>query len=168
MPIIFLDIDGVLNCASTTQQFQDVVGIGPKKVVILNRILEKTGAQVVLSSTWRFDQDWRTALARAGLPMDRFIGVTDRMKSRIRGEEIQQWINDHGPIDRYTILDDDADFLPGQPLFQTTWEYGLTDAIADAVIDYLLENRNRYESKSPINKPYLSLEQFILQQAFNN
>lgn len=137
MPLIFLDIDGVLNCRSTRQQFNDVVGIDPAKVAILKRILQETAASVVLSSTWRFDQDWRSALLAAGLPLDRFIGVTDRAHSRIRGEEIQAWIDKHSVVGQYAILDDDSDFLPGQPHFKTTSQDGLTNEIADAVIRHL-------------------------------
>lgn len=137
MTIIFLDIDGVLNCAGTTQQFNGVIGIDTQKVATMKRILDETGASVVLSSTWRFDQDWRLALSSAGLPIHKFVGVTDRVDSRIRGEEIAKWLQEHDAIDRYAILDDDLDMLPGQPHFKTTWQNGLTDEIADAVIHHL-------------------------------
>lgn len=138
MAVIFLDIDGVLNCATTKQQFNGVIGIDAEKVAIMKRILDETEASVVLSSTWRIDQDWRLALSSAGLPLHRFIGVTGRAVSRIRGEEIATWMEEHGVVDCYaTIIDDDPDMLPGQPHFRTTWQNGLTNEIADAVIRHL-------------------------------
>lgn len=141
MAIIFLDIDGVLNCATTKQQFNDVVGIDPEKVVILKRILCATGASVVLSSAWRFDQDWRTALSDAGLALHHFVGVTERADSRIRGEEVATWINEHGVVNQYAIIDDDSDMFPGQPHFKTTRDDGLTNEIAEAVIAHLNADR---------------------------
>ena len=38
---------------------------------------------------------------------------------------------------RYAILDDGTDFRPGQPLFKTTWDTGLTDEIAAEVTGWL-------------------------------
>lgn len=54
--IIFLDIDGVLN---SLDYFESVKGhkgykeINPEKVKLLKEIVERTGAKIVLSSTWR-------------------------------------------------------------------------------------------------------------------
>jgi len=55
----------------------------------------------------------------------------------IGGFEIMEWLNRHPGARRYAILDDSSDFLWGQHLFRTTWEDGLTDEIADAVIEHL-------------------------------
>src|SRR3954470_14695500 len=61
MKTIFLDIDGVLNSVRFYRERKlrgkrrevDSDEICPLHVAQLNRILEATGAQVVLSSTWR-------------------------------------------------------------------------------------------------------------------
>lgn len=137
MKIIFLDIDGVLNCASTTECWGDVVGIDSDKVAILNQIIAETGAKIVLSSSWRIDQDWRAALEDAGLPLHHIIGVTGRVASRNRDEEIAQWRSAHGVIDNFVILDDDAEMISDMTHFKTMREEGLTLEIANRVIHYL-------------------------------
>jgi len=57
----------------------------------------------------------------------------------LRGHEIKAWIESscqyftadkrtiQHPTYKYAILDDDSDFLEGQPLVQTSWETGLLD-----------------------------------------
>ena len=54
--IIFLDIDGVLNSMDYFEQTKDCKGyteINPEKVKLLKEIVDRTGAEIVLSSTWR-------------------------------------------------------------------------------------------------------------------
>lgn len=53
MRLLFLDIDGVLNC------HEDIFATGihtidPVKVRRLNRIVRETGAEIVISSAWRY------------------------------------------------------------------------------------------------------------------
>ena len=54
--IIFLDIDGVLNSIDYFEHTKHCKGyseINPKKVKLLKEIVDRTGAEIVLSSTWR-------------------------------------------------------------------------------------------------------------------
>ena len=55
MKVIFLDIDGVLNSASTPnpRSFPYIVDDSP--LGRFRELVRKTGATVVLSSTWRVD-----------------------------------------------------------------------------------------------------------------
>ena len=55
MKIIFLDIDGVLNCTRTPnpRKFPYIVDQGLLKRFLTLR--ERTGAEVVLASTWRYE-----------------------------------------------------------------------------------------------------------------
>ena len=55
MKVIFLDIDGVLNCSKTHNPRNLPYVIDPKLLKRFERLLERTGAKVVLSSTWRYD-----------------------------------------------------------------------------------------------------------------
>lgn len=55
----------------------------------------------------------------------------------LRGDEINDWLAKHPEVDKYAILDDDSDFYDDQPLFKTTFKDGLTDEIAEAVIEHL-------------------------------
>ena len=51
--IIFLDVDGVLNCETTKDSVGPYVGIEDKKVSYLKEIVKETGAIIVLVSTWK-------------------------------------------------------------------------------------------------------------------
>lgn len=51
--VLFLDVDGVLNCHSTKDACGRYIGIDDKKVVLLKEIVDSTGAIIVLISTWK-------------------------------------------------------------------------------------------------------------------
>ena len=51
--IVFLDVDGVLNCSSTKDVCVKYVGIEDDKVSLLKQIVDKSGAKIVLVSTWK-------------------------------------------------------------------------------------------------------------------
>lgn len=128
--VIFLDIDGVLNCAKTAERYQGLYGID---AVLLKRflsLLEKTQAVIVLSSTWRLSDEWQAVMARYGIPVHM---RTPHHPGAIRGEEVDEWLRLHPQVTEYAILDDDSDFLPHQFLFKTTWQNGLTPAICKRV-----------------------------------
>jgi hypothetical protein len=55
MKIIFSDVDGVLNCSRTPNPRRFPYIAEPKLVARLHTVLARTGAQVVLTSTWRYD-----------------------------------------------------------------------------------------------------------------
>lgn len=135
--ILFLDIDGVCNSAAFARQGKQggILGIDPVAAARVKRIIKETGCKVVLSSTWRLEEDTREQVRRE---VADFIDVTPNMPGVYRGVEIAAWLHGHyAEVDNYAILDDDSDFLAGQPLFQTTWEHGLTDDIANKVIYWL-------------------------------
>ena len=51
MKVIFLDIDGVLTTCSYHNP--DTNHIDPQRVCILSQIVNRTGAKIVLISTWK-------------------------------------------------------------------------------------------------------------------
>ena len=53
LKIIFLDVDGVLNCKSTPDRCYGYIGIEDEKVNHLKRIVEETSAKIVLISSWK-------------------------------------------------------------------------------------------------------------------
>lgn len=138
--IIFLDIDGVMNSINERklhpEDFGKMYGIDPKPVAILNDLVEKTGAEIVLSSTWRLDENYKEVMREAGINV---IGRTPYLGGQIRGEEIDLWLKEHGSdVDLYAIIDDDSDMLPHQPHFLTSgFEWGLTQEIADRIFLHL-------------------------------
>jgi len=142
--IIFLDIDGVVNSSFffKTQPDKDREhDIDPKAVEILQRILKETGAEVVLSSSWRGGEENHKVIRN--LVCD-FTQITPRCCAGIRGVEIYTWIDKNIPYDekdqlKYAILDDDSDMLLWQKdhFFQCDNEFGLTEEIANNVINHL-------------------------------
>ena len=52
--IIFLDVDGVLNCSTTRDRCDAYIGIEDKKVKLLKEIVDKTNSKIVLISTWKY------------------------------------------------------------------------------------------------------------------
>lgn len=138
MKVIFLDIDGVLNNKETMQRHRGFIGIDPYLVAIFNRIILATDAKIVLSSTWRLEKVFQDEVRKQVWD---FIDITPRLPNEKRGTEVKVWLDKHPEVERYAILDDDRDFLEGQPLFKTTWDEGLTEEIAKQVIEYL----NSYE-----------------------
>ena len=126
--VIFLDIDGVI-----TRPVNDLINNGdyigsredticPKCLGILEDIVNKTKAKIVVSSTWRLNydvEDLRRVFREKSLTnWDAPIIDTVRKRSygeEIRGDLVQEWIDDHD-VDDYAILDDDSDFYYYQPL----------------------------------------------------
>jgi hypothetical protein len=134
MKIIFLDIDGVLNCKSTPNPRKFPYIVDPKLLKRFNSVLERTGATVVLSSTWRYDPAGCFSAKHLGIP---FIDVTPDMPDRPRREEILAWLSEKPEVTRFLVLDDEDDDLDDLPLFQPSSRTGLTDKIAQGMADYL-------------------------------
>lgn len=141
--IIFLDIDGVLNNASDSDMHchLDKSCDFYSKVCVdhLNTITDKTGAKIVVSSTWRLKtplQELKDKLLYMGVKGE-VIGVTDDLRHHhcLRGNEIHNWIQDNKELvnceyynyKSYVILDDDSDMLLWQKenFVHTNGEVGL-------------------------------------------
>ena len=118
MKAIFLDIDGVLNTAAYRRQkgldyFSDM--IDRDHLRHLKRIADATGAQIILSSSWRLywnenarqtdsvGQYIQRTLSDAGLPIR---GKTPVLEAATRSEEIRLWLKSRPYIESYVILDD--------------------------------------------------------------
>jgi hypothetical protein len=154
MNVIFLDIDGVLNCASAFGQNtkHSVWVIDPELVANFNRIVENVdNLTVVLSSSWRYAVqsghiDLNQLLQEQGFNGDPIVERTicdneedEADPSMPRGMEIQRWLDEHPEVERFVILDDDDDMAHLMPnLVQTCFEDGgLTEEFADETIKRL-------------------------------
>ena len=139
--LIFLDVDGVINNRATFQRsHHGFIGFDPFMVLLVHRIIEATGAKVVLSSSWRHGEESRKEVMGA-VP---FIDYTPSCCTGIRGAEIYAWMSRNIPHDikesvKYAILDDESDMLLWQKdnFFQTTFDTGLTEEVAQKVITHL-------------------------------
>lgn len=148
MKLVFLDVDGVLvnrasyslpGSGSTSRSIAH-----PDCVKALNMIITETGAFIVVSSVWRYCGTFgmREHLNRWGVTQGRIIGCTPFLQDRIRGEEIQSWL-DHFTsvtVESFVILDDDRDMKHlTHRLVKTDGIVGLTEADADKAIALLSE-----------------------------
>lgn len=154
MRVLFLDIDGVCNSAEYAKRryeergYGGLMGIDHQLALKVRRIVAETGCSVVLSSTWRL---WQTSRDEVRRDVCDFIDCTKDLQRGAkrgvveRGHEVAEWLSRHPSVTQYAILDDDSDFLPGQWLFKTTFDKGLTDEIAQAVIDHLTADRRAHQ-----------------------
>lgn len=138
MKIIFLDIDGVLN---NWASIAENIHILNDKCLLIRRIIEETGAKIVISSTWRLNStvdELNKMLWSVGIPYNSVISKTPSMTG-IRGVEIETWLKDNDQVERYCIIDDDSDFLDYQKKYfvQTNMKSGLTTKLAKQAINIL-------------------------------
>ena len=135
MKILFLDIDGVVNSRDSTNFKNSMWPLDPYKAFLIGRIQLQTGCEVVLSSSWRHHPDGVKNVR------ERIVDVLDVTPTvgEYRGHEIAAWLEKHPEVEKYAILDDDCDMLVEQApnFFKTTFQEGLTDEIARAVIEHL-------------------------------
>lgn len=131
-PFLFLDVDGVLNNRAS---FEAGVDLDTECCARLRRIIEETGCEVVLSSTWRlYPSNARRVWAVIGGRCQRTPEL--RGPDDCRGTEIAAFLAaDPRP---YVIVDDDSDMLEEQlPFFVQTdlAEGGLTEEKAQEIIN---------------------------------
>ena len=123
--VIFLDFDGVLAPIRRWDRYGD---LEPACVRVLNEIVAESGADVVVSSTWRHGRT--AAELQAMLEAAGFTGrVVDTTPTDTpggsRGDEISAWLAEHA-VSGYVIIDDHSDMgqLQAQ-LVQTQPAHGL-------------------------------------------
>jgi len=118
--VLFLDVDGVLLTESSfrlnnlLRRPLEKELFDPLSLFWLRRLIRRTGAAVILSSSWRdgltIDDDFSrtitdnlfSALARNGTP---FADATPLCLDGDKGTEIAAWL-DRYPCDRYMVVDD--------------------------------------------------------------
>lgn len=116
--VIFLDIDGVLNSNCSTEPT-----IAEDMVKRLAYIVDKTGAFIVLSSSWRYeymrhvnpesdyyDKDvglFITILQKYGLEIADTTSLSYINGANSRPYEIRTWLASQANVKRFVILDDD-------------------------------------------------------------
>lgn len=119
MKVIFLDVDGVLNTYEYLNRGDEaekkVYGeIDIRKVRLLAEIVRETGAEIVLSSTWRADFDDQMQPLYENVEMflkafsDCGLTILDKTKDLDgeRSEEVKEWLSRHPETDSCIILDD--------------------------------------------------------------
>ena len=156
-PLLFLDVDGVLNCATTV----DDAGafrfgswpypLAPALLARLKEVLDATRAKLVLSTQWRKSPDGVAALghglARAGIGCAAVVGATADLGGKARAVEILSWVREHveGSGAAWVAVDD-LNLLNSAPpsigdmrghVVRTEFATGLTAEAAQQCIDVL-------------------------------
>ena len=136
--ILFLDVDGVLNNYRTGGIFT----VTKSKLRLLQQIVERTGCEIVLSSTWRLNVMGELDVLKKKLWYRKLTiaDVTPKFNG-MRGEQIQSWLAHHPEVTAWCIIDDDSDMLDSQSLnfVQTDGMVGMTAEDAEKVIKILGE-----------------------------
>ena len=140
MKVIFLDIDGVLNCKRTPNPRKLPYVAERLLLARFKRLVRATQAEVVLSSTWRYDPAGLFSAARWGIP---FRDVIPDLPKQPRRDEILAWLEAHPDVQRFAVIDDEDDELDELPLFQPSAAVGLTEQIAQGVAAYLSGETDR-------------------------
>ena len=136
--MIFLDIDGVLAPIRHWDRYGD---LDPACVGVLNDIVARVDADIVVSSTWRYGKT--VAELQAMLEAQGFAGrVVDVTPTGApgagRGDEIAAWLSEH-EVSGYAIIDDHGDVGELRTrLVLTQPAHGLTAADAPRVIAALV------------------------------
>lgn len=126
MTVLFLDIDGVV-CTTLSTRLSALLRrplerqiFDPLALYWLRRVARRTGAEIILCSSWRdalevddplcraFIANLYDSLARNGTPI---VDAAPRLPSGNKGEEILAWLAER-PGARYAILDDHDRFVP--------------------------------------------------------
>jgi hypothetical protein len=166
--VLFLDMDGVVNSAryfevlskrgyrkakgkakaeARLTQATFVSMIDPATIPLLNDIVARGNADVVISSSWRVPwsfTDIAEMLRQRGF-VGSVIGATPygvELPSDVeyaRGHEIAAWLAEHEGVESFAILDDNSDMAHLLPrLVQTTWGLGLLPEHVEPAVRLLI------------------------------
>lgn len=140
--VIFLDIDGVLNSPEYIRDIKRKVSnyefykdpfyssIDPKKIELLNKLLEKKDIKIVISSSWRRKglRAINKSLRKKGLKKD--IEYTTSLREMDRGLQILEFINLY-EINNYAVVDDDIstiiDYIPENRIVKIEGSKGIVE-----------------------------------------
>lgn len=118
MNVVFLDYDGVVNtpmwnadgtrCSFGFPQDNKVNNF--QCVQWVSEFCQKFNYSIVVSSTWRLDDNYKECLINGGLRNGiEILGRTPCLSGENRGAEIQKYLTDHPEITNFLIFDDDTD-----------------------------------------------------------
>lgn len=119
--VIFLDIDGVLNCSTTEELTPDrFTGVESRFIANLAEVVNQFNASIVLSSDWK--RFWEPDLEKCGTDAiylneqlanyglfisDKTLDDSEgRNVYTERGWGIHQFLRDHPEIKRWIVIDD--------------------------------------------------------------
>jgi hypothetical protein len=154
-PVIFLDIDGVLNRSGAKS---DEHTIDRTLLHRFKRLVAAVEARVVLVSTWRHEQGGERLAHDLGVP---FEDAVPDLRPHSRGDEVRTWLRSHPGVTRFVILDDDDDGYGDMPLFQPNPYTGLSDRVAGNVEAFLTGERQTDSRRTLFVRVGQYIESFV-------
>lgn len=159
MKVIFLDIDGVLNSRAYDRKrnWDEQTDIDETRLPLVKEIIERTGAEIVLSSTWR--EHWSQDISKCDsdgeyitrtfkkFGLEIYDKTPDIGRYAERRDEINCWLEAHpGEVDSFVIIDDyrygwkelNANFVKTNP----NLGLGLEQEHVEKAVEILLTGRN--------------------------
>lgn len=147
-PLIFFDIDGVLNNHILHPDFNRL-RIDAPQTAIFNSILQQTGAYIVMVSAWRYMihngdmtlEGMRDLLLSHWVDARRLCGYTRRDLAdgrSDRGPQIHEYRAAYNHVGKYCAIDDGLfDYREnGIPLFTPNGCVGLTPQLEKEIVAY--------------------------------
>lgn len=159
MKILFLDVDGVLNCITTKDRCGIYTGIEDAKVKVLKEIIDETNALIVLSSDWKYG--WHKELANKVFQDEHANYLDKKLKNQNlviidrtyeyyaseRGKGIKEFLylmkRQNKEVEGFVILDDRSFDFEKEGLLEhfvhTSYKTGLNEEIKLKAIKILNE-----------------------------
>ena len=160
MKYLFLDVDGVLNTPTSKSRCAGhYIGIDNARVLLLKHIIEETGAEIVLHSSWK--EFWEKEAHRKWMQDEFAIYLDKKLRAAelvavdktpdfadgrylSRGEGIAEFLNARS-WESFVILDDlqfDYDSCGLTDHFvKTDKNSGLTEELAEKAIQILMREK---------------------------
>ena len=123
-PVIFLDIDGVLNHSGIDFKYYEIqipknlgfwtiVEFSPNNIFYFNKLIDTLGedkVDIVISSSWRtiYSLEELQIIFKEMNIKGNLIGITPKLSFKKRGYEINQYIKEN-KIKHFCIIDDNSD-----------------------------------------------------------
>ena len=142
--VIFLDVDGVLN-SELNEKINNNLGHWSSRDIImyeesmmsLYEIISATGAEIVLSSTWRYPDEDGSYISKENLIKQlseygmNLSDETPQLAVYDRALEILTYLENHPEVTHYIVIDDDIELLKNDiikpHLVYTYYQIGLTE-----------------------------------------
>lgn len=127
--VVFLDYDGVVNIPmwQMTEKGMrcrynfpnDNKVNSEQSVQWLSELCQRYNYDIVVTSTWRLDDNYKDCLINAGLRDGiNILGKTPIVRTddyhHDRGREVDKWLSAHKEVTDYLVIDDENLFLPHQ------------------------------------------------------
>lgn len=152
MKVIFLDIDGVLNSGEWDVYVQSFIYgarfnscylLSQEMILRLQNVVFQTNAEIVLTSSWRTDEQAMCMLTRQlSLYHLSIRDITLYSTYNTRADDINEWLRSNPNVNSYAIVDDTDDGFTQDEILaahfvQTTYAQGLTLEKAEKIIEIL-------------------------------